>query len=399
LFFLESLLEGIEALWVNPKMIIMWFIAFILLFVGIAKKKEPLLLIPISFGILLANLPLGELIKEGSQGESPGILLFFQKYGLETDLLPLLVFLGLGALTDFSPAISNPKTLILGAGAQAGVFVAMIGSLLLAAVGIFDFGLPEAASIGIIGGADGPTTIFISTRMRELGNSLPNVDVQDIVGATAVAAYSYMALVPIIQPPIIKMLTTKSERQIKMEYSPKEVSKRAKILFPIICTLVISILVPKASPLVGVMMFGNLLKESGVVPRLSNTAQNELMNIVIIVLGLAVGGTMPGDVFLQWQTIGIFILGLIAFAAATVAGIILAKIMNLFFKNKINPMIGAAGVSAVPMAARVVQEMAEKERPGNFILMHAMGPNVAGVIGTATVAGVLLSVVPKLLGS
>jgi len=235
--------------------------------------------------------------------------------------------------------------------------------------------------------------------MRELGNSLPNVDVQDIVGATAVAAYSYMALVPIIQPPIIKMLTTKSERQIKMEYSSKEVSKRAKILFPIICTLVISILVPKASPLVGVMMFGNLLKESGVVPRLSNTAQNELMNIVIIILGLAVGGTMPGSVFLQWQTIGIFILGLVAFAAATIAGILIAKIMNLFFKNKINPMIGAAGVSAVPMAARVVQEMAEKERPGNFILMHAMGPNVAGVIGTATVAGVLLSVVPKLLGS
>ena len=399
MFFWESLLEGIEALWIDPKMIIMWFIAFILLYVGIAKKKEPLLLIPISFGILLANLPLGELIKEGSQGESPGILLFFQKYGLETDLLPLLVFLGLGALTDFSPAISNPKTLILGAGAQVGVFVAMIGSLLLASVGIFDFGLPEAASIGIIGGADGPTTIFISTRMRELGNSLPNVDVQDIVGATAVAAYSYMALVPIIQPPIIKMLTTKSERQIKMEYSSKEVSKRAKILFPIICTLVISILVPKASPLVGVMMFGNLLKESGVVPRLSNTAQNELMNIVIIILGLAVGGTMPGSVFLQWQTIGIFILGLVAFAAATIAGILIEKIMNLFFKNKINPMIGAAGVSAVPMAARVVQEMAEKERPGNFILMHAMGPNVAGVIGTATVAGVLLSVVPKLLGS
>ena len=399
MFFWESLLEGIEALWIDPKMIIMWFIAFILLYVGIAKKKEPLLLIPISFGILLANLPLGELIKEGSQGESPGILLFFQKYGLETDLLPLLVFLGLGALTDFSPAISNPKTLILGAGAQVGVFVAMIGSLVLASLGIFDFGLPEAASIGIIGGADGPTTIFISTRMRELGNSLPNVDVQDIVGATAVAAYSYMALVPIIQPPIIKMLTTKSERQIKMEYSSKEVSKRAKILFPIICTLVISVLVPKASPLVGVMMFGNLLKESGVVPRLSNTAQNELMNIVIIILGLAVGGTMPGSVFLQWQTIGIFILGLVAFAAATIAGILIAKIMNLFFKNKINPMIGAAGVSAVPMAARVVQEMAEKERPGNFILMHAMGPNVAGVIGTATVAGVLLSVVPKLLGS
>jgi oxaloacetate decarboxylase beta subunit len=207
-----------------------------------------------------------------------------------------------------------------------------------------------------------------------------------------------MALVPIIQPPIIKLLTTKSERRIKMEYSSKKVSKRAKIIFPIICTVIISILVPKASPLVGIMMFGNLLKESGVVPRLSNTAQNELMNIVIIILGLAVGGTMPGSVFLQLETIAIFILGLVAFAAATVAGILLAKIMNLFFKEKINPMIGAAGVSAVPMAARVVQEMAEKERPGNFILMHAMGPNVAGVIGTATVAGVLLSIVPKIVG-
>lgn len=398
MFFLESLLEGIETLWIDPKMIIMWIISFILLYFGIAKKKEPLLLIPISFGILLANLPLGELIKEGSQGESPGILLFFQKYGLETDLIPLLVFLGLGALTDFSPVISNPKTLILGAGAQAGVFIAMIGALLLGLTPFFNFGLLEASSIGIIGGADGPTTIFISTRMREIGHSLPNVDVRDIVGATAVAAYSYMALVPIIQPPIIKLLTTKSERRIKMEFSSTEVSKRAKILFPIICTVIISVLVPKASPLVGVMMFGNLLKESGVVPRLSNTAQNELMNIVIIILGLAVGGTMPGSVFLKLETIAIFILGLVAFAAATVTGIILAKIMNLFFKDKINPMIGAAGVSAVPMAARVVQEMAEKERPGNFILMHAMGPNVAGVIGTATVAGVLLSVVPKIVG-
>jgi len=396
LFYLESLLEGVETLWLDPKMIIMWIIAFSLLYFGISKKKEPLLLIPISFGILLANLPLGELIKEGSQGEASGILRFFQKYGLETDVLPLLVFLGLGALTDFSPAISNPKTLILGAGAQAGVFIAMIGALLLGLTPFFNFGLLEASSIGIIGGADGPTTIFISTRMREIGNSL-NVGVSDIVGATAVAAYSYMALVPIIQPPIIKLLTTKSERRIKMEYPSKPVSKRAKIIFPILCTLIISILVPKASPLIGVMMFGNLLKESGVVPRLSNTAQNELMNIVIIVLGLAVGGTMPGSVFLQLETIAIFLLGLIAFSTATLSGILLAKFMNLFFKEKINPMIGAAGVSAVPMAARVVQQMAEKERPGNFILMHAMGPNVAGVIGTATVAGVFLSVVPKII--
>ena len=396
MFYLESLLEGVETLWLDPKMIIMWIIAFSLLYFGISKKKEPLLLIPISFGILLANLPLGELIKEGSQGEASGILRFFQKYGLETDVLPLLVFLGLGALTDFSPAISNPKTLILGAGAQAGVFIAMIGALLLGLTPFFNFGLLEASSIGIIGGADGPTTIFISTRMREIGNSL-NVGVSDIVGATAVAAYSYMALVPIIQPPIIKLLTTKSERRIKMEYPSKPVSKRAKIIFPILCTLIISILVPKASPLIGVMMFGNLLKESGVVPRLSNTAQNELMNIVIIVLGLAVGGTMPGSVFLQLETIAIFLLGLIAFSTATLSGILLAKFMNLFFKEKINPMIGAAGVSAVPMAARVVQQMAEKERPGNFILMHAMGPNVAGVIGTATVAGVFLSVVPKII--
>tara|TARA_Y100001980_G_C14498002_1_gene274275 strand:- start:493 stop:1194 length:702 start_codon:yes stop_codon:yes gene_type:complete len=233
--------------------------------------------------------------------------------------------------------------------------------------------------------------------MKELGNSL-GVGVQDIVGATAVAAYSYMALVPLIQPPIIKFFTTKKERQIVMPPPKREVSKRAKILFPIICTIVISILVPKASPLVGILMFGNLMRECGVVERLSSTAQNELMNIVVIILGLAVGSTMPGEVFLKFQTIAIFVLGLVAFITATIAGILLAKLMNLVSKEKINPMIGAAGVSAVPMAARVVQEMAQKEKPGNMLLMHAMGPNIAGVIGTATVAGVLLSLVPGLIG-
>jgi len=389
--YINLIFEGFIDIYNNPRNAIMWLIAGFLMYFGIAKKKEPLLLVPISFGVLLANLPLGELVKPSSgEGEPTGFLLFFQENGLHTDLLPLLVFLGLGALTDFTPVISNPKTLLLGAAAQAGVFIALIGALLIGlSSNLFDFGILEASAIGIIGGADGPTTIFIASRMKEIG-------MNDIVGATAVAAYSYMALVPLIQPPIIKFFTTQKERQIVMPPAKNEVSKRAKILFPIICTVVISILVPKASPLVGILMFGNLLRECGVVERLSNTAQNELMNIVVIILGLAVGSTMPGDVFLQFETIAIFILGLVAFISATIAGILLAKLMNLVSKEKINPMIGAAGVSAVPMAARVVQEMAQKEKPGNMLLMHAMGPNIAGVIGTATVAGVLLSLAPGL---
>jgi oxaloacetate decarboxylase beta subunit len=293
--------------------------------------------------------------------------------------------------------LSNPRTILLGAGAQAGVFVALLGALALSAIGVFDFGLPEAAAIGIIGGADGPTTIFIATRMRELGNSIPGLEVRDIVGATAVAAYSYMALVPIIQPPLIRLFTTKKERQIRMPYEVRPVSRRTKILFPIITTVIISVLVPAASPLIGIMMFGNLIRESGVVERLSRTAQNEMTNVVVIILGLAVGGTMPGAVFLQVETIGIFILGIFAFAISTVAGVLLARLMNVFSRDKMNPMIGAAGVSAVPMAARVVQQMAQDEDPENFLLMHAMGPNVAGVIGTATAAGVLLALVPTLL--
>jgi len=394
---LGALWDGFNAIGDEPRMVVMWFIAGALLYVGIAKKKEPLLLVPISMGILFANLPLGELIREGGHGEPAGLLKTFQTVGMETDIFPLLIFLGVGAATDFTPMLSNPKTLLLGAGAQAGVFVALLGALLLGMTDLFDFGLLEASSIGIIGGADGPTTIFIATRMRELGESLPNVEVRDIVGATAVAAYSYMALVPIIQPPLIRAFTTKKERLIRMDYTAKPVSKRTQVLFPILTTIIISVLVPSASPLIGMLMLGNLIKVSGVVPRLADVTENALMNAVIILLGLAVGSTMPAHIFLQPETIGIFLLGLFAFMTATIAGILLAKLMNLVSKEKVNPMIGAAGVSAVPMAARVVQDMGQKEDPDNFLLMHAMGPNVAGVIGTATVAGVLLAVVENLL--
>lgn len=395
--YIEPLLEGIEDLISNPGMILMWIISGILYYFGIYKKKEPLLLVPISTGILLANLPMGELLRIGGNGEPDGFLRIFQNIGMSNDVLPLLIFLGMGALTDFEPVLSNPKTLLLGAAAQVGVFVALIGALLISLTPFFDFGLLEASSIGIIGGADGPTTIFISTRMREIGVSLSSYEMKDIVGATAVAAYSYMALVPIIQPPIIRLFTTQKERKIRMEYSSNKISKKTKIIFPVITIIIVSILVPDASPLISIMMFGNLLRESGVVDRLAKTAQNELMNIVIILLGLSVGATMPAKVFLKVETISIFILGLVSFILATISGILLAKIMNIFLKKPINPMIGAAGVSAVPMAARVVQNEAAKEDPDNYLLMHAMGPNVAGVIGTATVAGVLLAVVPQLV--
>ena len=395
--YIEPLLEGIEDLISNPGMILMWIISGILYYFGIYKKKEPLLLVPISTGILLANLPMGELLRIGGNGEPDGFLRIFQNIGMSNDVLPLLIFLGMGALTDFEPVLSNPKTLLLGAAAQVGVFVALIGALLISLTPFFDFGLLEASSIGIIGGADGPTTIFISTRMREIGLSLSSYEMRDIVGATAVAAHSYMALVPIIQPPIIRLFTTQKERKIRMEYSSNKISKKTKIIFPVITIIIVSILVPDASPLISIMMFGNLLRESGVVDRLAKTAQNELMNIVIILLGLSVGATMPAKVFLKVETISIFILGLVSFILATISGILLAKLMNIFLKKPINPMIGAAGVSAVPMAARVVQNEAAKEDPDNYLLMHAMGPNVAGVIGTATVAGVLLAVVPQLV--
>ena len=394
---IEPIFEGLKSLFYDPKIIIMWIVSAILFYFGIVKKKEPLLLIPISSGILFANLPMGELIRIGGNGEPDGFIKIFQDIGLSTDILPLLVFLGMGALTDFEPVLANPKTLLLGAAAQVGVFAALLGALLLGMTPWFNFGLLEASSIGIIGGADGPTTIFISTRMREIGQSIPNLNIMDIVGATAVAAYSYMALVPIIQPPIIRLFTTKNERRIRMDYASKKISKRTKIIFPLATLIIVSVLVPAASPLISVMMFGNLLRESGVVDRLAKTAQNDLMNIVIILLGLSVGATMPANVFLKLETISIFILGLFSFIFATISGILLAKFMNLFLSKPINPMIGAAGVSAVPMAARVVQNEAIKEDPSNFLLMHAMGPNVAGVIGTATVAGVLLAIVPNLV--
>lgn len=392
----SGLWEGFTAIGNDPRIIVMWAIAGGLYYLGIAKKKEPLLLIPIATGILFANLPLGEFTKEATAGEAGGLLYYFSEFTLNNDLLPLLIFLGIGAAVDFEPVLAFPRMFLLGAAAQFGVFIALLGALLLGMTATFDFKLLEAASIGIIGGADGPTTIFIGTKMREIGQAAGGPGIKDIVGATAVAAYSYMALVPIIQPPLIRLFTTRKERLIRMTYAAHPVSRRTKILFPIATIIFVSVLVPKAAPLVGMMMFGNLIRESGVVERLSNTAQNELMNIVIILLGLTVGATMPGSVFLQFETIGIFLLGLVAFSFSTVAGVLMAKVMNLFSATKINPMVGAAGVSAVPMAARVVQDMAQKEDPQNFLLMHAMGPNVAGVIGTATVAGVLLAVVPNL---
>jgi len=348
--------------------LVMWFIAFLFIYLAIAKNYEPLLLVPIGFGILVVNLPLTFLMEEGQ-----GLLWKFYHYGLEWEIIPPLIFLGLGALTDFGPMIANPKTLILGAGAQFGVYVSFFGALFLG------FNIPEACSIGIIGGADGPTTIYTTVHLAP-----------HLLGATAVAAYSYMSLVPIIQPPIMRLLTTESERKIKMRQL-RPVSKREKILFPLVTVLVICLIVPASAPLMAMFMLGNLFKECGVVKRLSDAAANELMNIVTILLGISVGATMSAENFLRSQVIFVFIMGLVAFAFSTAAGIMLAKFINLFSKEKINPLIGSAGVSAVPMAARVSQIVGAKADPKNFLLMHAMGPNVAGVIGTVVAAGVFLA--------
>jgi len=348
--------------------LVMWLIAFLFIYLAIMKNYEPLLLVPIGFGILVVNLPLTFLMQEGQ-----GLLWKFYHYGLEWEIIPPLIFLGLGALTDFGPMIANPKTLILGAGAQFGVYVSFFGALFLG------FNIPEACSIGIIGGADGPTTIYTTVHLAP-----------HLLGATAVAAYSYMSLVPIIQPPIMKLLTTESERKIKMRQL-RPVSKREKILFPLVTVLVICLIVPASAPLMAMFMLGNLFKECGVVKRLSDAAANELMNIVTILLGISVGATMSAENFLKPQVIFVFIMGLVAFAFSTAAGIMLAKFINLFSKEKINPLIGSAGVSAVPMAARVSQIVGAKADPKNFLLMHAMGPNVAGVIGTVVAAGVFLA--------
>lgn len=362
---------------------VMVAIGALLLYLGIAKKMEPLLLVPIGFGVLLINLPLGglmESIVEGRVveayaigGEPAGLLSRIFRYGLVWEIIPCFIFLGLGAMTDFGPVIANPKTLILGAGAQFGVYAAFFISLALG------FNINEAASIGIIGGADGPTTIFLTNRLAP-----------QLIGATAVAAYTYMAMVPVIQPPVIKALTTKKERAIYMKPQLRPVSKLERILFPIIGAILIILLVPKSAPLVGMFTLGNLLKESGVTDRLANTAATAFIDILTILLGISVGAFMSAKSFLQPATLMIFGLGIAAFAASTFFGVILAKFMNLFLKEKINPMIGAAGVSAVPMAARVVQRMGQQANPRNFLLMHAMGPNIAGVIGTATAAGIFL---------
>ena len=364
--------------------IVMIVVACILLYLAIVKQFEPLLLLPIAFGMLLTNLPgaglfNSELFAEGHvHWESfvqKGGLLDYLYLGVKLGIYPCLIFVGVGAMTDFGPMLANPKSLLLGAAAQIGIFATY-----LAAIGL-NFTPQEAGSIGIIGGADGPTAIFLTSKLAP-----------HLLGPIAVAAYSYMALVPVIQPPIMRLLTTKKERMIKMKQL-RIVSKKEKIIFPIFATAFISLLLPPAAPLVGSLLLGNLMRESGVVERLSKTVQNELMNIVTIFLGITVGATATASAFLNMQTMMIMVIGVLAFSVGTGSGVLLAKLMNLFLKEKINPLIGSAGVSAVPMAARVSQVVGQEEDPGNFLLMHAMGPNVAGVIGSAVAAGLLLSLI------
>ena len=392
------------------RVLLMMLIACVLMYLAIVKKFEPMLLLPIAFGMLLTNLPgagmyhevffagghvnwslfggqpvTQELITELSVnypaiaesltvGEvvTPGLIDVLY-LGVKLGVYPCLIFMGVGAMTDFGPLIANPKSLIMGAGAQLGIFLTYIGAVALG------FTPAQAGSIGIIGGADGPTAIYTTLLLAP-----------ELLGPIAVAAYSYMALVPVIQPPIMKLLTSKKERQIVMK-ELRPVSRTEKIIFPIVVTIFVSLLVPSAAPLVGAIMLGNLFKETGVVERLSKTAQNELMNIVTIFLGISVGATATSSTFLDLQTIKIILLGVVAFGFGTAGGVIIAKILNIFSKNKVNPLIGSAGVSAVPMAARVSQVVGQKENPANFLLMHAMGPNVAGVIGSAIAAGVLIS--------
>ena len=362
---------------------IMFLIAFVLVYLAIVKKFEPLLLLPIAIGMLLTNLPGADMFHldffiaeeiSFSQVLHDGGLLDLLYLGVKLGIYPSLIFIGIGAMTDFSPLISNPKSLLIGAGAQLGVFVAFSGALIS---GVFT--PQEAAAIGIIGGADGPTAILVTKTLAPA-----------LLGAIAIAAYSYMALIPMIQPPFMKLLTTKKERQIKMT-ALRQVSKTEKILFPIVVTFVVGLIIPDAVPLVGCLMFGNLLNVCGVTDRLSKTAQNELMNIVTIFLGISVGATASAANFLRKETLLIIALGLVAFCISTCGGLLTAKIMNWISGGQINPLIGSAGVSAVPMAARVSQRVGQEEDPSNFLLMHAMGPNVAGVIGSAVAAGVFLS--------
>ncbi len=361
----------------EPGQALMMAVCTGLIYLAIKKGFEPLLLIPIGFGGILANIPVANM------AEGAGILHLFYEVGLPTSVFPLLIFMGVGAMTDFGPMLANPKTLLLGAAAQFGIFGTLIGALALTAMGIpgMEFTLKEAASIAIIGGADGPTSIFVTSKLAP-----------DLLGPIAVAAYSYMALVPLIQPPIMRALTTQEERAIVMQQL-RHVSQTEKIIFPIVLCLLIGLLLPDAAPLVGMFAFGNLLREAGVVERLADTSRNALINIVTICLGLTVGSKLSADAFLQMKTLGILMLGMVAFCGGTAAGVLMAKLMNVFSTQKINPLIGSAGVSAVPMAARVSNKVGLEANPQNFLLMHAMGPNVAGVIGSAVAAGVLLNFV------
>lgn len=367
--------------------VIMILIALTLLFLAIKHGFEPLLLVPIGFGTLLVNIPGAEFDAApiydalGRLEEPGGLLFYIYDVGIATGIFPLLIFMGVGAMTDFGPLLANPKTLLLGAAAQIGIFSTVLGAVTLSHFGIFDFTIQDAASIGIIGGADGPTAIFVTSKLSP-----------DLLGAVAVAAYSYMALVPIIQPPIMKALTSSEERKFEMRQL-RDVTQREKICFPLMLILLVALFLPDAAPLLGMFCFGNLMKECGVVDRLSDTVQNSLINIVTIFLGLGVGSKMSAEKFLNVETMGILGLGAIAFCIGTAAGVLMAKLMNKLSTHKINPLIGAAGVSAVPMAARVVNRVGQEENSQNFLLMHAMGPNVAGVIGSAVAAGVMINLV------
>jgi sodium ion-translocating decarboxylase beta subunit len=377
--FIDNTLKALIDIWntsgfvaITWGQIIMIIVSCFLLYLAIKKGFEPLLLIPIAFGMFLANLPLAGLMNAPKDGAVGG-LLYYLYQGVKLELFPPLIFLGVGAMTDFGPLIARPSSLLMGAGAQFGVYFAFIVALILG------FTPQEAASIGIIGGADGPTSIFLASKLAP-----------HLLGPIAVAAYSYMALVPLIQPPIMKLMTTKEERMVKMDQL-REVSKLERIILPIIVAALVAMLLPPIASLVGMLMLGNLFRESGVVERLSDTAQNALCNIVTIFLGLTVGATASASVFLRADTIKLIVLGLVAFAFSTFGGLLIGKIMYKVTGGKVNPLIGSAGVSAVPMAARVSQVVGQKENPSNFLLMHAMGPNVAGVIGTAVAAGVLLT--------
>ena len=399
---MNDILNGLYQLWITTGlygfiheekgwgMAVMILVGFLLLYLAIKKGFEPLLLIPIGMGCILSNIPYAYIasVDPTSTHAAAGFIKILYDAGIETGLFPVLIFMGVGSMTDFGPLIANPKTLLLGAAAQLGIFTALLGALLLSYIPGINFDLAVAGSIGIIGGADGPTAIYVTSRLAP-----------SYLGYIAVAAYSYMALVPVIQPPIMKALTSEKERKIRMSQL-RPVSKIEKIIFPVMVITICAILLPSAAPLIGALMFGNLAKQCGVIGRLADTMENALMNIVTICLGLSVGSKMAADRFLNLETLGILFLGMVAFGIGTAGGVLLAKLMNkLDPKHPINPLIGAAGVSAVPMAARVASKVGQEADSQNFLLMHAMGPNVAGVIGSAVAAGTLLAVVPGMLNS